>query len=361
MVAPVTGPFNQFPSGPFEDNFRSRRRQRMPVDRPLDYKMYRFYGLRTGEFWDPGSLPVPYIPTKQADFSVTGELEYSRRKQAAFNVAYERFKSKVSDSAGWAENIAQYNKTRKSVVERSVQLANFVVALKRCDFRSAARILRTPVPSGVSNRKALSQNFLEWEYGVKPLISDLESSMKILTGDPGEQRIRGRAKDRFRTLTTSQTVSSSFFSRLYEETRWELTITIRAIVRVTNPDVALANQLGIIDLALPWKLIPFSFIVDWFVNVEQVISSVTDWYGVELQHPHWTEWRKGSKYRYDYIDQTYVNGNHEGHEIHTNRESFELDRYLGIPSPTLIVKPFKGFSVERGAQAIALVLSVLGK
>jgi hypothetical protein len=119
--------------------------------------------------------------------------------------------------------------------------------------------------------------------------------------------------------------------------------------------------LGLLDVALPWKLIPFSFIVDWFVNVEDCISSLTDWYGCTLEHPMTTELTKGEQESFSYSNISYPVNPPDGNEQKVRQSSVKMQRTLGLPGPTLQIKPFKGFSLERGLQAIALVISVFGK
>lgn len=350
MVAPVTGPFVAYPSEPFADLYRKWYRQKPPYTLPLEFRYYRYYGFyRYSGKYGSGS-------GKQADL---GSNSFSKRTQAqnqAYSVAYDRLRSKVNDKAGWAENFAQINKTRESLVGRCVQLANFTKALRRGDFVRAARTLRTPVPSRVSNRKAVSQNFLEYEYGIKPLISDIQSSWSILTSDPDWKLVKGRGRSTVSENWSSYSSGSGTIVSIIDTPSAFVDVSCQCYVRVVNPNLYLANQLGILDVALPWKLIPFSFIVDWFVNVEQVLSSVTDWYGLAVDRPHRTVFWKGSDVR------TYSRSGSSDYLYSTlNRNFCEVDRYLDIPSPNLVIKAFKGFSVERGAQAIALVLSVLGK
>lgn len=361
MVLPVTGPINSFPSEPFADNFRAKNMQTMPVDRPLPYRMYRYYGTSHVTSWVNG-VYTSNPPTKDTSFSLNTLPEYSQVRNATLNQALARLRSKAGETAGWAENLAQMDKTRKMVVDRAVQIANVVTAIRLGSFGAAARALRTPIPKNVSRRKGVSQNFLEYEYGVKPLISDLQDAMGALVGTEFEDRpIMGRARGPVGSLVKTFTSSSSFTSRAIDVRRGDVHIQARAMLRITNPNLFLANQLGLIDLALPWKLIPFSFVVDWFVNVEQCISASTAWYGCQLLHPHLSEFTKGSRDYFFFQNSTFPNGNTSGQETKIKQEQMTFDRTMGIPGPVLQVKPFKGFSLERGAQALALVLSVLGK
>jgi hypothetical protein len=52
-------------------------------------------------------------------------------------------------------------------------------------------------------------------------------------------------------------------------------------VVVTNPNLFLANRLGLLNLpGVAWDLIPWSFVVNMVTNAAQMINSVTDFIGV---------------------------------------------------------------------------------
>jgi hypothetical protein len=367
MALPITGPIASFPTESFADNFRGRYRQAPPYDRPLPYKYYRYYG--TVDLADSDSLGNNSTSRlKDATFSPSIDSSLPDRKAHAYNQAYEKLKGSLGASAGWAENIAQAGQARSMFVGRALQLANFVRSLKRGRFKEAARVLKTVEPSKVSRSKALSMNFLEFEYGLKPLLNDLSESWSLLCSEPSERSLSGRSIESWSSTNTSAFSSGGtydpYFYRTREQCNYSISVRCGATVRITNPNVFLANRLGLYDLALPWKLIPFSFIVDWFVNVEQAISASSDWFGVELRHPYHSFMIKGTRAANSYsvqqhqlLDPPYI-----GYSVQTiSQESVEFERILGIPSPSLVAKPFKGFSLERGLQAISLVISVFGK
>lgn len=360
-MLPVTGPINRDSVTSTYTTTKRVYQQKMPVDRPLPYTFNEIGGRNIVSNWTGG-----YVDVKDTGFdaqSFFSDPTYTRAVNFARNSAYEKLRAGLGDQSGWAENVAQFGKTRQSIVERSVQAYKAVRAIKRLDFGRAAKILRTPVPSGVSNRKALAQNFLEYEYGWKPLVSDIQNSLEIITSDPSARMLYGSASEPLRTTYVSSSgnsTSGSFSSN-------SATATVRAqcgaFARITNPNVFLANQLGILDVALPWKLLPFSFVIDWFINVEQVLSSCTDWAGVTLQH-QWSSTHLRGRRNYNSYSWWTTNpatpGNAWTRTVIWNTHC-KLDRLTSIPGPTLTVKPFKGFSLQRGAQAISLVIAVLGK
>lgn len=252
------------------------------------------------------------------------------------------------------------------VNDRLVQLWRFANHLRRGRFSQAASTLRIPKPEKVSHAKAMSKNFLEYSYGWAPLFSDIHSSCKILTSDPGSRRVKGKARESWSDVSAvrGSDSSGSYFNRSHQ--KCDLTITTRAVVRITNPNVFLADRLGLIDPALPWKLLPFSFVVDWFVNVEQVLSSMTGWLGVELTHPHYTEFATGFLNQESITNFNQVNpwdGSVFGAWTRNQRNirAVSMKRVLGLPSPELVIRPFEGFSLSRGLQALSLVIAVLGK
>lgn len=361
---PISGPFYENTAlGPYTDRFRARFRQAKPYNLPLGFRCTVAFG------YDRSELSSPYgsSDTWSKNNGLSSIYDYYPSKKAdVYNRAYDAFKAKVSDSAGWAENLAQAQKARVMFNNRAMQLWRAASALRRGDFGRVGKILGTPTPSKVSAKKKFSQNFLEYEYGWKPIVSDIQSSMKILTSDPGLRKVKGGARDRLSSFEAENLGSPGLGSYTTVDQSYDYQVTIRAGVVVTNHNLFLANQLGLIDLALPWKLLPFSFVVDWFVNVEQVISSMTDWYGLTLINPHVTYFERGRYLRKSHSWQLMYDGYYGvwyTFDNHATRNQTYVDchRVLGLPGPSLVVRPFQGFSLQRGAQAISLILAVLGK
>lgn len=364
MAGPITGPIYENISLPGYRLYRERYRQKRPYTTPLLYNMRTCRGQEISSWYERTGLPQSGGGTIGVSNWMPDLVSaYAGKRANALNRAYDKLVGELSEKSGWLENLAQIGKTRMMFVQRAVQLGRFASKLKKFDFKGAAKVLKTPVPSKVSRRKAASQNFLEYEYGLKPLISDLQNSLSILTSFPDVLvPIEGKAtefyRDIFKNLVSGPRTNS------YEQrvTAIDIRVKMGCYIEVTNPNVFLANQLGILDLALPWKLIPFSFVVDWFVNVEQVISSLSDWYGVNVITPYSVEVSKGS-YQSTNVG-IVVNGGgttDRSWNVSQIQRAMIMTRGTAIPKPTLRIRSFKGFSIERGAQAISLVLSVLGK
>lgn len=368
MVTPVTGPF--FESKTLDSVHvqfqKTRYRQKMPIDRPLPYRFFEVFGYdRLISSSASGSSDSGQV--SNFGWSAYGNMsDFGRHYQHAYNGAYERLRGAASDSAGWGENLAQLRKSADMLSDRLVQLWRFTNHVRRGRFGEAASVLRIPKPVRVSNRKALASNYLEYSYGWAPLFSDVHSSIAVLTSDPGEHPIRGSASESWQDVYLNVGSDSQGSWSVRSVNFCNLKVTCRASVRVTNPNLFLASSLGLIDPALPWKLLPFSFVVDWFVNVEQVMGSMTTWLGAQLSNPHYTVFSRGGQDRQattfyrEWYPQLQAVGTSSTQSVR-NQKAVEMVRTLGLPSPKLVLRPFQGFSISRGLQAVSLIVSTLGR
>lgn len=121
---------------------------------------------------------------------------------------------------------------------------------------------------------------LEGFFGWAPLIEDFSSAVKTLANPwpPG-------------WVSSSQTFqtggSGSFFDGSWTRESWQWSATGRVSyacrVEVSNPNLWLGNKLGLINLpGIAWDLVPWSFLVNMFSNMGQVMGSLTDLAGVSL-------------------------------------------------------------------------------
>jgi hypothetical protein len=129
----------------------------------------------------------------------------------------------------------------------------------------------------VSRSKAAGSAYLLWRYGLSPTMSAVQDAIESVDRSIGRvrQSVRGKA-------STSKTVTSSLsrglfgiYGQDYEVVTTE-TLTVRATI-LDEVEATLVTNNGITfkNLAtLPWELIPYSFVVDWFLNIGDFIGSL---------------------------------------------------------------------------------------
>lgn len=129
--------------------------------------------------------------------------------------------------------------------------------------------------------KASSANlFLEGIFGWMPLMQDIINTAKTLTGDNFPA---GYISGSGRSVVAVPTMDRSPGTLIVTGGSIQLRSKYTAQVSVQNPNVWLANQLGLLNPAVvAWDLIPWSWVVGMFVNVQSILESFTALYGLTV-------------------------------------------------------------------------------
>lgn len=267
----------------------------------------------------------------------------------------------MKDTAGMAVNLAQRRQAIDMIAHRAGQLTSFVRNLR------AGRIGKALDAVGLERHstsvrvksKGFANQFLELHFGWEPLIKDIYSAVNILQDGVPPSKIRSSSSGKASGVVVELNDS---FSRIEREWSDIIGWRIGADVFVSNPNLFLANQLGLVNPALvAWDVIPYSFVLGWFVNVEQFLAQFTDFWGVTVVNPYiaflWTrntrkrEWQKNWP--------AYPTPNTILYRDYRFQRT-QADRVPGsIPGPTLRVRPPWVVSPVRGLTAISLLLQKL--
>jgi len=289
------------------------------------------------------------------------------RRQLAINAAYDSLLKKLSaGSAQWANNLLEANQSVGMVIARASQISRFVGKLRHADVIGAAKELGSPVPKGLKgNRgraKSLGDQFLEFHFGWQPLLQDIHNSAQTLSKPTfGLNRMKGRGtqRDTYRDASHSHAFGVIFDTIINRDVAYACNMGCSVIV--DNPNAYLANQLGLVNPAsIAWEAVPFSFVADWFGNVGQVLSSMTDFVGLSVQDAYTTISEEIILRRSDTrTDEVHPPPNSQTGIGVLNGKKFSVSRGGGLSGPSLRLSPFKGLSIARGATAISLLLQKL--
>lgn len=321
-MTPITGPYDRVINGQNGKSYKYRRsyRQRKPYGLPLPFDSHGRNILKKSNasgFYDTTALGATCNPAwMQAGFpngeTAEGTKEFLRAISITESTARERFNSKLRDQAEIGASLAQAKQSVDMIQKRSQEIFHFARALKRFDFVRAGQLLGQVVygkerqyyrqtPQGPKplrlrrNARAFSSNFLEYSFGWAPLVGDIGSAIDII-GSPnvGNVDIRGGAK-------TVDTYSKRVYAGAYQgqqahmsgSHKFTVIATCRANVKVANPNTSLAAQLGLVNPAtVLWEIVPFSFVVDYFVNVQSYLENYTSTLGLELSNVQSTTYVK---------------------------------------------------------------------
>jgi hypothetical protein len=324
--------------------------QKAPYNLPLGYY------LRSG-IADIGGDPVTVLGSPRHDALTICEAYTTKFDiDAVWAKAYEKLRGRIYSSASLGVDFAEYRQSLQ-MLERSVDtLVRFTRAVRRLDFLTAAAILRGHVvPPKVNRRRAWASNWLEYHFGWEPLVRDIYDSIEVLHNPiKSFTATKGTAFDMKAGSYRDDNGSVIDSGRWVCYLRCKQGATVRSIQSGTLHSL---EQFGLLNpLSIAWELVPFSFVVDWFVNVGDVLRSYSDFAGMTLEKQYRTRifetWERGE-----------INPDVGFSGIPRKYSSYGLaiDRATSIFGPTLSVKSMRLPSKERALTAVSLLVQQFGK
>lgn len=133
-----------------------------------------------------------------------------------------------------------------------------------------------------SRKRIVRDSWLEYAFGWRPLVNDAADALKLANaGIRRSMPIRGQGVSTSRALVSQQYSSNgTVFPKLlyYGEYQREYLTRYKGAVVCTVPPASFPEQLGLSwsnVLPTAWELIPYSFLVDYFLNVGKVIEGMS--------------------------------------------------------------------------------------
>jgi hypothetical protein len=191
---------------------------------------------------------------------------------AQYNELYAQWVGKLRHgSASMGVTLGSWTQSRSMIVDRSRKLLRFLGTVQ-------ANVRRKP---WLYRKRDLASDFLEGEFGWLPLVSDIHAAVTTVCGDAIPPQWARASRTYTMNETTEQRNAGMVSNR--RTLSGNARMTIACGVEIANPNLWLANRLGIINPAtVAWDLVPWSFVVNMFLNVNQVVGALTDTVGLTL-------------------------------------------------------------------------------
>lgn len=186
-------------------------------------------------------------------------------------------------------NLAQAYAERKQAAnmlnKRVHQVLMLARAVKRGHFGEAVRDIKAitgfspPKGARVGKRsKSFADNWLEFQYGWRPLLSDIYGACELIADTYYKKRPTVFASKGQHDFPVKGTNNVSVYE-LTQPVNWQGTAsdTVRYVVECVEDDqlAQLLASTGITNPALlAWEVIPYSFVVDWFVPVGNYLQQL---------------------------------------------------------------------------------------
>lgn len=207
------------------------------------------------------------------------DAQYSRVRDAAYNKAYFRFWNLLrgDNTAGLGINLFQWRQTWKMLgrtQDRLYSIMNDAAVESRRRARNGSAL----------QGERFADLFLEKQFGWAPLFADSWAVVQEMAGF-------GKHPLSFTDRWFSSDASAEGFppDRVVDPYKRYLgryvhaRVTVAAKARVYNPNLWLANRMGLVNPAvIAWDAVPWSFLVGMFSNLSGYIQSFTNDLGVAL-------------------------------------------------------------------------------
>ncbi|UUW21344.1 MAG: maturation protein [Sanya fiers-like virus 30] len=204
--------------------------------------------------------------------------------------------------------------------------------------------------------------WLEYRYGWSPLMGTIYGLCEKLSDLPRPQFIRERGSKLFTDTVTETVMKQTVVGRA--------TVTISGQVVAVNSTVVSLRDYGVINpAAIAWELIPFSFVVDWFIGVGDYLNNYTALSGLTFANLSKTTTRSGTRierFRSNWgtIDGQYYGAKFFGVDARSgsvaSQNNFKLKKRVVLTSlPVPEIQWGKGLNKKRTVDTIALLVGTL--
>lgn len=204
-----------------------------------------------------------------------------------------------------AQDLVQFRQTTNMIARSATRIASSYSALRKGNFSSAVKSLHNPKGQTYRNRPShsrdLASNWLELQYGWKPLLQDIDGSMRSLANFLHSSDIvrsvrassKSESKYRWPIRFANQPIdfgNSSPLSVIGYGDRESLNVVSLGVrFKLDNAMKAFYSQTGFTSpVNLAWELLPYSFVVDWFLPIGPYLESMSYFEGMRFIDGHKT-------------------------------------------------------------------------
>lgn len=272
--------------------------------------------------------------TLKGGFTTRIDPIVSEANNRAIGKLYERVKNQ---SVNLAQAFAERAQTAKMFLDIFRKLVTVVLAMKKGNLYKAAKTL---LPS---NSKEIANEILMIQYGIRPLLSDLDGIAKHLAEGPESIEFDVRVKSKVelpRAVLATNTYAQGpvrFTDTVTTHGYVEVVYKVRLRVQGLGLQREILTRLGFGNLAsLAWELTPFSFVADWFIPIGNYLNNMDAFSGLDVVYTTKTVTRK------EYIEFVRTFGGQSGNfncssgTVGFVTEMFDCQRSLiaNLPQPT---------------------------
>jgi hypothetical protein len=304
-------------------------------------------------FGDPGTLNLP------------GSISHdeSARFQAIRRII-DRTENGIEGNV--AQDIVQLNQVVRTMQDPIDRITRAVKHIRGKNIPGAVDVLWNGRPPKYRKgnkphaERPLADNWLAMQYGWKPLLQDVHGATESLArfnfADYSVRQVKasGKSKAVTRTPIVSYTDHEAGVVHTVVTSRCKIGLRYTLDNRLTS----FLQQTGFTNpINLFWEVLPYSFVVDWFLPIGPYLETLSAWDGLVFLDGFQTQFTR--KVHQAVVGGSWVSGNY----VHTVSGDYEaegilLDRIKLTSFPSAVFPSFKNpISTEHVLNSLALMVS----
>lgn len=217
-----------------------------------------------------------WTPSFVGGFS--GLLPHDPPRNVRNRLATELMQKVGARKTSYGESLAEARQTVGHLAKTVSSVAKALLAARRGRWGKVAEHLGVPFKRTYG--KTAAEKWLEYQYAWMPLLGDIYDTHALLQDG---FRKKAMMMSSVRVLSDTETLKGNTFEAKVR--RGHATVKYRGKVfyRVNDSALSKLNQLGLINpLEVAWAIVPYSFVIDWFIPVGNYLEALSARLGVDF-------------------------------------------------------------------------------
>lgn len=314
--------------------------QPRPYTRPLPY--LAFGGTQSG-------YPDGYLEDIRSFVPLANGFGWDQGVASASNKALDKLYDQMNQAESLRVAWLERQKSMQLVTGNLRRLITIARAVKRRDPRIVRRVLkRNPKARDIVKQPA--GLWLEYWFGWQPFVADLHHALGVFGYEFPSQPLHASGR--------SETVDHYNRNVTYDWIHWfqyDTRVKIGGEIYAIDPNLTLASSLGFGQpLSVAWEMTPFSWVVDYFVNVGSMLKNLEPRFpGLKFRNQYTTTFITMSGY------QGYRNSEGPGDVPFNQMTGFYMRRTGGWPSYQLEFSSPLDLSGQRCSYLASVLIQLL--
>lgn len=250
--------------------------------------------------------------------------------------------AKLYDQMEQSESLRVAWKEREKAVEMVTSGLRTIVRVARAVRRRDPRIIRAILKRDPSKKDVLktpADIWLAYYFGIVPTVMDIHHAAGVFSYDPPVLKLEAKA-----TQPGAIWGQGNFGTRLQRDS-----VCLGGEIYQFDPNVSLASRLGFGQpLSVAWEMTPFSWFVDYFVNVGDLIKNLEPRFpGIHTRNEYTTIFSRYAPTEYNYY----------GTKVTSS--GFYMRRTKGWPSYQLEFPVLDGLKLQQCSYIAAVAVQLL--